>query len=77
MTLEEKVEQIIIRNIELEKEEAVSAARIVDDLGADSLDIMGIAWDLEEEFPIGEISDEDMERLDTVRDIIDYVRERL
>jgi acyl carrier protein len=53
-------------------EEVVEEASFVDDLGADSLDLVELIMSMEEEFDI-DISDEDAEKLVTVKDAIDYI----
>jgi acyl carrier protein len=53
----------------------VPEADLLDDLGADSLDVVELAMALEEEFSL-EVPDEDLENIRTVRDIIEYVRTR-
>jgi acyl carrier protein len=67
MSVEDKIKEIII-----EKDEIVPEASFVDDLGADSLDLVELIMTMEEEFDI-DISDEDAEKLVTVKDAIDYI----
>ena len=71
--LEEKVKQIIIDQLGVDGEEVTPQAKFVEDLGADSLDTVELVMALEEEFGI-EIPDEDAEKIVTVKDAIDYIK---
>lgn len=75
MALEEKVTDLIVEQLGVAKDEAVATASFIDDLGADSLDIVELVMSLEEEFDI-EIPDEDAEKIQTIGDAIDYVKEK-
>lgn len=72
MSVAEKVKKIISEKLSVDLEEVVPEASFVDDLGADSLDLVELIMSMEEEFDI-EISDEKAEQLVTVKDAIDYV----
>jgi acyl carrier protein len=72
MSVEDKVKKIIAEKLAVDLEEVVPEASFVDDLGADSLDLVELIMSMEEEFDI-EISDEDAEELLSVKDAIDYV----
>ena len=72
MSIEDKVKKIIAEKLSVELEEVVPEASFVDDLGADSLDLVELIMSMEEEFDI-DISDEDAEKLVTVKDAIDYI----
>lgn len=72
MSVEEKVKKIIAEKLSVELEEVVPEASFVDDLGADSLDLVELIMSMEEEFDT-DISDEDAEQITTVKDAIDYV----
>ena len=72
MSVEEKVKKIIAEKLSVDMEEIVPEASFVDDLGADSLDLVELIMSMEEEFDI-EISDEKAEKMVTVKDAIDYV----
>ena len=72
MSVEEKVKKIIAEKLSVDLEEVVPEASFVDDLGADSLDLVELIMSMEEEFDI-DISDEDAEKLVTVKDAIDYI----
>ena len=75
MGLEERVTEIIVEQLGVSKEEVVPEASFIDDLGADSLDIVELVMAMEEEFDI-EIPDEDAERIQTIADAVSYIRER-
>jgi len=70
---EEKVKQIIVEQLGVDEAEVTPTAHFVDDLGADSLDIVELVMAFEEAFEI-EIPDEDAEKMSTVKDAIDYVQ---
>jgi acyl carrier protein len=71
-SVEEKVKHIIVEQLGVDEEEVKPGASFVDDLGADSLDVVELVMALEEEFSL-EISDEDAEKLSTVKHAIDYI----
>ena len=75
MGLEERVAEIIAEQLGVTKSEVVPEASFIDDLGADSLDIVELVMAMEEEFDI-EIPDDDAEKIQTIGDAISYVRER-
>lgn len=75
MTVAEKCKQIIVDQLGCEKMEVFPSTRIVEDLGADSLDAVEIIMELEETFEI-DIPDEDVETLTTVQAVIDYLTKR-
>ena len=68
----DKMIDIIVEQLSVDKEKVVSAASCVDDLGADSLDQVELIMAMEEAFDI-EIPDEDAEKIKTVQNAIDYV----
>ena len=72
MSTEEKVKNIIIEQLGVSVDEVVPEASFVDDLGADSLDLVELVMVLEEEFG-KEIPDEDAEKIQTVQDAINYI----
>jgi acyl carrier protein len=74
--LEERVTEIIVGQLGISAEEVVPEASFIDDLGADSLDIVELVMAMEEEFDV-EIPDEDAERIQTIGDAIAYLREKL
>jgi acyl carrier protein len=72
MSAEEKVIDIIVEQLSVEKDKVVAGASFVDDLGADSLDLVELIMAMEEAFGI-EIPDEVAEKITTVQDAIDHV----
>lgn len=72
MSVEDKIIKIISEKLDVDIDEVVPKASLVDDLGADSLDLVELVMTMEEEFDI-EISDEEAEKLITVQDAIDYI----
>jgi acyl carrier protein len=72
MSVEEKIKKIICEQLEVNEKDVVPEASFVDDLGADSLDQVELIMAMEEEFDIS-ISDEEAEKIVTVRDAIEYV----
>jgi acyl carrier protein len=75
-TLEERVQNLIAESLGVNATEVVPAAAFIDDLGADSLDIVELVMAIEKEFGI-EIPDDDAEKISTVKDAIDYISVRL
>lgn len=76
MSLERRVQEIIVEQLGVSAEEAVPEASFIEDLGADSLDIVELVMAMEEEFDV-EIPDEDAEKLQTIGAAILYLREKL
>ena len=76
MSIEDKVKKIIAEKLSVDLDEVVPEASFVDDLGADSLDLVELIMSMEEEFDV-EISDEDAEKMSTVKDALDYVNQHL
>lgn len=69
----EKVKQIIVEQLGVEEDEITMESSFIDDLGADSLDIVELIMALEEEFNI-EIPDEEAEKVSTVGNVIEYIK---
>ena len=74
MSIEQKIKAIIIEQLGVDEDEVTPQASFLEDLGADSLDIVELVMAMEEEFKI-EIPDEDVEALRTVQDVINYIRQ--
>lgn len=78
-TVFERVRAIVIEQLGVEEDEVVPNASFVDDLNADSLDLVELIMSLEEEFSNDgdslEISDEDAEKIVTVQDAVDYLKD--
>lgn len=72
----EKVKAILSEQFDVEEDTLSTDTDIVEDLGADSLDIVDLIMSVESEFEI-EVLDEDVENIKTVGDIADYIRERV
>ena len=78
-TIFERVKKIAVEQLGVEEQEVVPSASFVDDLGADSLDLVELIMSLEEEFSNPsqkvEIPDEDAEKIVSVQDTIDYIKD--
>jgi acyl carrier protein len=72
--VEERVKAIIVEQLGVEENDVIPAAKFIEDLGADSLDTVELVMAFEEEFDI-EIPDEDAEKITTVGDAIQYIKE--
>jgi acyl carrier protein len=72
MSVEQKVKQIIVEQLGVDEAQVDQGASFVDDLGADSLDIVELVMAFEEAFGI-DIPDEDAEKITTVKQAIDYI----
>lgn len=75
MDVFEKVKSIIVDQLGVEESEVTPEASFVDDLGADSLDIVELVMAFEEQFGL-EIPDEDAEKISTVADAVRYIQSR-
>ena len=73
-SVEERVKEIICEQLGVEDGEVTPAAKFIEDLGADSLDTVELVMAFEEEFDL-EIPDEDAEKITTVGDAIQYIKE--
>jgi acyl carrier protein len=74
--LEERVKKIIVSQLAVDASEINPSAQFVQDLGADSLDTVELVMALEEEFDI-EIPDEDAEKIKTVGEAVNYIKDKL
>ncbi len=74
MAVAEKVKKMIVEQLGVNESEVVPEAKFIDDLGADSLDIVELVMALEDEYGI-EIPDEDAEKIETVGDASRYIEE--
>ena len=76
-TVFERVKKIVVEQLGVDEKDVVPTARFVDDLGADSLDLVELIMSLEEEFSNSankiEIPDEDAEKIVTVQNAVDYI----
>jgi len=73
-TVEERVKKIVVEQLSVKEEEVRNESSFVDDLGADSLDTVELVMALEEEFGC-EIPDEEAEKIQTVQQAIDYIKD--
>lgn len=73
--IETKVKQIIVEQLGVDESQVDDTASFVDDLGADSLDIVELVMAFEEAFDI-DIPDEDAEKIGTVKDAVDYINNK-
>ena len=78
-TIFERVKKISMEQLGVDEEEVIPSANFVDDLGADSLDLVELIMSLEEEFSDSskkiEIPDEDAEKIISVQDAVDYIKD--
>ena len=72
----EKVKAVIADKLQVEPEKVTLEARFIEDLGADSLDTVELIMGLEDEFGL-EISDEEAEKIRTVKDAVEYIKDKL
>ena len=75
-SIEERVRTIIAEQLDQDDSDIVPEASFIDDLGADSLDLVELVMHMEEEFDV-EIPDEEAENIRTVRDAINYIQQHL
>ena len=75
-SVERRVIEIIVEQLGVGEDEVVPEASFIDDLGADSLDLVELIMAMEEEFGL-EISDEEAEKIQTVQDAIQYITEHV
>ncbi len=78
-TVFDRVKKIAVEQLGVDEKEVVPSANFVDDLGADSLDLVELIMSLEEEFSTParkiEIPDEDAEKIVTIQDAVDYIKD--
>jgi len=75
-TIEERVKEIIIKQVGVNKEQVTNETSFVNDLGADSLDTVELVMEFEDAFDMN-IPDEDAEKIQTVGDAIKYIKEHI
>lgn len=69
----DRVKSIVVERLGVDEEEVTMEASFKDDLGADSLDVVELVMELEDEFEL-EISDEDAEKITTVGEVVEYIQ---
>ena len=74
--IEERVKSIVVKQLGVKEEEIKNESKFIDDLGADSLDTVELVMALEEEFET-EIPDEEAEKITTVQQAVDYIKNNL
>lgn len=75
-SVEERLREIVIDQLGVNEEEVTSEASFQEDLGADSLDVVELVMQIEEEWGL-EIPDEDAERIQTFQDALNYIEDRV
>ncbi len=75
MEIADRVKELVVEQLGVDAEEVTDDASFVDDLGADSLDIVELVMAFEEEFDL-EIPDEDAEKIQTVSNAIEYIKSK-
>jgi acyl carrier protein len=75
MSIENKVREIIAKQLEVDVKDVTNEASFLEELGADSLDVVELIMEMEEKFGI-QIPDEDAEKIKTVQDAIDYIKKK-
>ena len=71
----DKLKELVVDQLGVEEDEVTMEATMQDDLGADSLDLVDLVMSVEEEFGV-KVADEDLENINTVGDIVNYIEER-
>ncbi|MGZ7046528.1 MAG: acyl carrier protein [Candidatus Aminicenantales bacterium] len=75
MSIDEKVIEIIVEQLDVTREECVPEASFIEDLGADSLDLVELIMAMEENFGI-EITDEELQKIRTILDAINFIKKK-
>ena len=76
MNLEERIKNLVITNLGIDASKVTNDSSFIEDLGADSLDTVELVMAFEEEFDI-EIADEDAQKMLTIADVIDYLKDKV
>jgi len=71
----DKIKEVVAEQLDVSVDEIKEDSKFVEDLGADSLDVVELVMALEEEFGV-EIPDEDAEKIQTVKDALDYIKSK-
>jgi len=75
MSLEEKVITLVMEQLDVTREQCKLEASFIDDLGADSLDLVELIMEMEEKFGV-EIADEELEKIKTIKDVVDFLQKK-
>ncbi|RLB83677.1 MAG: acyl carrier protein [Deltaproteobacteria bacterium] len=75
MGVEEQVKSIVMEQLNITEDECVPEAKSIDDLGADSLDLVELIMAMEDHFDL-EISDDDLAKITNVQDVVNYIKAR-
>jgi acyl carrier protein len=75
MSIEERIVEIVMEQLDVTKEECVPEASFMDDLGADSLDIVELIMAMEENFGV-EISDDELAIIRTIQDVVSFIKKK-
>ena len=75
-TTMERVKKVVVDRLKVSGDEVTEAASFVDDLGADSLDVVDLVIGFEDEFEV-QIPDEDAEKIQTVKQAVDYIDQKI
>jgi len=75
MSIEDRVVEIVVEQLDVTKDECAPEASFMDDLGADSLDIVELIMAMEENFGV-EISDDELVQIKTIQDVIDFIKKK-
>lgn len=73
MNLEEEIIAVIVEQLDVAREQCLPAASFINDLGADSLDLMELIMKMEEKFGVS-ISDEELQHIRTIQNVIDFLK---
>lgn len=75
MKLEDRVIEIIMEQLNVSREECVPEAAFIEDLGADSLDLVELVMEMEENFGL-QIPDDDLQKIRTIQDVVNYLKSK-
>lgn len=76
MSLEEKIKNLVVTQLGVDASKVAADSSFIDDLGADSLDTVELVMAFEEEFDI-EIPDDDAQKIKTVADVVEYLKDKV
>lgn len=76
MSVKDKVIELIIENLDVDKDALVPEAKFIDDLGVSSMDLWELVLVMEDEFDL-EVPDEDLEKIVTIQDAINFIQNNL